>query len=426
MAWAQQSAGQAPPGETRGGSGTREAHVASEPDRHRLRRYPDRGLLGGVGAGIAEHLGVNVLIVRVLMAIVMTAGGVGVVLYALGWALIPVAPESEGVPRRRGAWREAVLMVLIAAVALYGLRRVGLLIGDAFIWPLAIGTCGMALVWRPAAAGRPEPMRWPPSPRELWRRLGQIDLPRVVIGGLLVAFAAAALLHAAGVLHSLGMALGAVAIVATMLGLLLGPWAVTLGRSLAFERAARIREQERAEMAAHLHDSVLQTLALIQKRAGDPREVAGLARRQERELRHWLQARPAICGDDSVAEALERAAAEVEELHRVPIEVVTVGDRPIDGELEAMVQAAREAMTNAAKFAQTERVDLYVEVEPERVEVYVRDRGVGFDPEAIPSDRRGVRDSIIARMERHHGRAAVHSVPGEGTEVELVMERRPL
>ncbi|MHB8241619.1 MAG: ATP-binding protein [Solirubrobacteraceae bacterium] len=421
MAWAQSSAGLPKSAETAGGQAPEERDSASQ----RLRRYPDRGLLGGVGAGIAEHLGVNVLVVRVLMAIVMTAGGVGVVLYALGWALIPVAPESEGVPRPRGAWREAVLMVLAAAAVLYGLRRAGLLIGDQFIWPLAIGTCGMALVWRPATAGGSEPLRRPVSPRELWRRLGRVDLPRVIIGGLLVAFAAAALLHASGVLHSLGMALGAVAIVATMLGLLLGPWAVGIGRSLSSERAARIREQERAEMAAHLHDSVLQTLALIQKRAGDPREVAGLARRQERELRHWLQARPTACGDEGVAEALERAAAEVEELHRVPIEVVTVGDRPIDGELEAMVQAAREAMTNAAKFAQTERVDLYVEVDPERVEVYVRDRGVGFDPAAIPADRRGVRDSIIARMERHHGRATVHSVPGEGTEVELVMECRP-
>ncbi len=214
-----------------------------------------------------------------------------------------------------------------------------------------------------------------------------------------------------------------VAIIAAILGLLTVPWFVRMGRSLSFERSARIREQERAEVAAHLHDSVLQTLALIQKRAGDPREVAGLARRQERELRSWLLERPDPGEGSSVAAALERAAAEVEELHRVPIEVVTVGDGPLNGGLEAVVQAAREAMTNAAKFAGSERVDLYAEVEPDRVEVFVRDRGVGFDPHAIPADRRGVRDSIIARMERHHGRATVHSRPGEGTEVELVMER---
>jgi len=197
-----------------------------------------------------------------------------------------------------------------------------------------------------------------------------------------------------------------------------------LAGSLSSERSARIREQERAEVAAHLHDSVLQTLALIQKRAGDPREVAGLARRQERELRSWLLARPGEAEQDTVAGALERAAAEVEEMHRVPIEVVTVGDVPLNSRLEAVVQAAREAMTNAAKFAGSERVDLYAEVEADRVEVFVRDRGVGFDTEAIPPDRRGVRDSILARMARHGGRGVVRSSSGEGTEVELVMERR--
>jgi signal transduction histidine kinase len=244
-----------------------------------------------------------------------------------------------------------------------------------------------------------------------------------VVGSLLVAFASASLLHTVGVLRSLGAGLGAVAIIATMLSLLFGPWFMRMGRSLAFERAARIREQERAELSAHLHDSVLQTLALIQRRAGDPTEVAGLARRQERELRRWLLERPDPAAEDSIATALERVAAEVEELHRVPVEVVTVGNGPLDGGLEALVQAAREAMTNAAKFAGSERIDLYAEVEPDRVEVFVRDRGVGFDPLGIPSDRRGLRDSIVGRMERHHGRAAVHSTPGEGTEVELVMER---
>jgi signal transduction histidine kinase len=260
-------------------------------------------------------------------------------------------------------------------------------------------------------AGREHTRRWAPARQAL----------RTVI----------AVLVALGILHHLtqglhfGAAIGMVAIISATLGLLVGPWFMGLARSLSFERAARIREQERAELAAHLHDSVLQTLALIQKRAGDPREVAGLARRQERELRSWLLERPGRGKHNTVVTALERAAAEVEELHRVPIEVVTVGDGPLDGRLEAVVQAAREAMTNAAKFAGSERVDLYAEVEPERVEVFVRDRGVGFDPLGIPPDRRGVRDSIIARMERHRGRADVHSRIGEGTEVELIMERAP-
>jgi signal transduction histidine kinase len=397
----------------------RPTHLAPAP----VRRRPERGLLGGVCAGLAEHYRLDVLIVRVLVAIVVAVGGIGVGIYALAWALIPVAPESEHLPRRPGAWREAALVVLAVAGMSVGLRLSGVRFGEA-LWPLVLGVCGLALVWRPTVASPGQPAaRRRLSPREYARRLGGVDAPRLVLGALFVAFAAASILHGVGVLHSLGKAIGAVAIIATMLGLLILPWFVRLWHSLSSERSARIREQERAELAAHLHDSVLQTLALIQKRAGDPREVAGLARRQERELRHWLLERPGAGEQDSVASALERAAAEVEELHRVPIEVVTVGDGPLSGGLEAMVQAAREAMTNAAKFAGSERVDLYAEVESERVEVFVRDRGVGFDPAAIPADRRGVRDSIIGRMERHHGHATVHSRPGAGTEVELVMER---
>jgi signal transduction histidine kinase len=367
---------------------------------------------------------VEVLIVRFAMALMLVAGGIGVLIYALAWALIPVASESEGVGRPRGAWREAVPIVVVVVAALFGLRRAGLLIGDSFLWPLVLGTCGLALVWRPTVAfnGQVSGRRGLPL-RKLLRRPGPIDLPRLVIGVVLVAFASASLLHALGVLGNLGKAFGAVAIVATMLGLLFGPWFVRLGRSLASERAARIREQERAEVAAHLHDSVLQTLALIQKRAGDPREVAGLARRQERELRRWLFERPGVEAKDSFRVMLERAAAEVEELHGVPVEAVVVGDAPPDVRLEALVQAAREAMTNAAKFAGAGRVDLYAEVEPARVEAFVRDRGVGFDPAAIPPDRRGVQDSIIGRMERHGGRACVRSEPGQGTEVELLIER---
>jgi signal transduction histidine kinase len=196
-----------------------------------------------------------------------------------------------------------------------------------------------------------------------------------------------------------------------------------LARSLSFERAARIREQERAEVAAHLHDSVLQTLALIQTRSNDGAAVATLARRQERALRRWLFERPdAGAKHDTIGTVLELAAGEVEELHSVPIEAVIVGDGPLDTRAEALVQAAREAMTNAAKFARSERVDLYAEVTPTRVVAFIRDRGVGFDPDAIPADRRGLRDSIVGRMRRHGGRATVHSAPGDGTEVELTME----
>jgi signal transduction histidine kinase len=403
---------------------------ASSPSHPLLRRPLDRGLLGGVCAGLAEYLGVEVLLVRFMVAASAVAGGIGVALYALAWALIAPAPGSKRADRPRGAWREAAAIVVAVAVLLFVLRRNGLWLGDRVVWPLILGSCGMALVWRPISAfGVDEPPGARPTLRSMSERLRyarRTDGPRLVVGAMLVALASAALLHATGALHSLGDAIGAVAVVAAALGLLVGPWVVRLGHSLSLERAARIREQERAEVAAHLHDSVLQTLALIQKRAGDPREVAGLARRQERELRRWLfERRGSTAAGDSIKAVLEAAAAEVEEMHGVPIEAVVVGDGPLDVRAEAVVLAAREAMSNAAKFAACERVDLYAEIQPSRVGVFVRDRGLGFDLDSVPDDRRGVRDSIVGRMERHGGQAAVRSAPGEGTEVELVVEREP-
>jgi signal transduction histidine kinase len=388
----------------------------------RLRRPLDRALLGGVCAGLSERMGVEVLVVRVMAVMAATVGGLGVAAYALAWALMPASADGVRSGRRPGAWRQAPLIVLTVAALFAGVHLAGSHVGEG-LWPLVLGVCGMALLWRPAVAVDDSAPRRNTTLREYLNRPAQVGAPRLIAGGLFVAYGSAALLHALGVQHSLGKAIWAVAIIGMVLGLVVGPWMMRLGSSLSFERAARIREQERAEMAAHLHDSVLQTLALIQKRAADPREVAGLARRQERELRSWLLKRPGEAERESVAGALERAAADVEELHGVPIEVVTVGDAPLNTCLEALVQAAREAMTNAAKFAGSERVDLYAEVAEDRVEVFVRDRGVGFDLDAIPDDRRGVRDSIIARMDRHHGHASVKSSPGEGTEVELVMGR---
>lgn len=396
---------------------------AGQAPRLKLRRRPDEGLLGGVCAGIARRMQVNVIVVRLLGALTTGLGGLGVVMYALAWALLPVAPESRGVPRRPGAWREGIMIVAGVIVLDEGLRSIGIELERTIFWPLVLGGCGVALVWRPALGTGEETPAQPQSRRRRLLRTLTLDAPRTVVGALLVAISTAVLLHQIDVVHrSLAMAVGAVAIVGTIFTILFVPWFLRQGRSVAFERAGRIRERERAEVAAHLHDSVLQTLALIQKRAADPREVAGLARRQERELRSWLQGRRAEAAGESAAVALERAAAEVEERHGVPVEAVTVGDARLSPRTEALVGAAREAMTNAAKFAGGGRIDLYAEFHDGRAEVFVRDRGVGFDPAAVPADRRGVRDSIVGRMQRHHGRAAVRSVLGEGTEVELAME----
>jgi signal transduction histidine kinase len=206
------------------------------------------------------------------------------------------------------------------------------------------------------------------------------------------------------------------------LGVVIGPWVHRLGTDLAAERAERVRSQERADVAAHLHDSVLQTLALIQKNASDGPTVARLARAQERDLRAWLYAGESTVpgrGGDTVAAGLRAAAAEVEDTHGIAVDVVVVGDGALTEAARPAVAAAREAMVNAAKHARVDRVDVYAEVTPGRLEVFVRDRGVGFDPAAVPADRHGLAHSIIDRMSRHGGTADVRSTPGEGTEVRL-------
>jgi signal transduction histidine kinase len=201
-------------------------------------------------------------------------------------------------------------------------------------------------------------------------------------------------------------------------------WRLAVDRDV--ERTARIRSEERSDMAARVHDSVLQTLALIQRHAQEPRRVASLARRQERELRGWLYGDQPLEDDSaSLLAALEAAAGDVEELHGVRVELASAGDCPVDASVNALVLAAREAMTNAAKFAGVEEIDVYAEVTDDAAGVFVRDRGAGFDREKVPADRRGVVESIEGRMERAGGRATVTTSPGKGTEVELHLPRRP-
>jgi signal transduction histidine kinase len=209
-----------------------------------------------------------------------------------------------------------------------------------------------------------------------------------------------------------------------------GPWWLALVRDLTVERRERVRSQERADMAAAIHDSVLQTLALIQRSSGDPREVTRLARAQERELRAWLfEARPPGSFDASavttVAQAVAVVEAEVEESHGVPVESVVVGDCLLNDRLAALLAAGREATVNAAAWSGATTVSIFVEVEPTQVSMFVRDRGQGFDPATVAADRRGISDSITARMARHGGRADVRSSPGHGTEVVLVMPLTP-
>ena len=339
--------------------------------------------LAGVCAGIAQALGVDVTLVRVVFALLALAGGAGIVLYFALW----VWSKSDQ------AWWP-ILLLLVAGGLL--LNAVG--VSDRGVLGIVLIAAGLALAWRQGGNFRS-------------------DAP-LAYGGIVLAGVGAVVLLGTGSAPARLLAPGAVAG-----GLLLvcGPWLWRLALERDAERAARIRTEERADVAARVHDSVLQTLALIQRHASEPRRVASLARRQERELRGWLYADQPL-GDDgtSLVAALSAAAADVEELHGVRIELASSGDAPPDN---ALVLAAREAMANAAKFAGVEEIDVYTEVTDEEIAVFVRDRGVGFDLAAVPEDRQGIRESISGRLERAGGTALVTSSLQDGTEVELRLPR---
>jgi signal transduction histidine kinase len=255
------------------------------------------------------------------------------------------------------------------------------------------------------------------------RALGRPEVSRGGLGVALVLAGGFVFLWANGATRPAGEALLAALAVLIAVALIFAPSWRRLARSLAAERTERIRSQERADVGAHLHDSVLQTLALIQRSAQDPKQVAALARRQERELRGWLAGGSSREPGDTLAGALDGAAAEVEAAMGGSIEVVAVGDCPLDERGGAVLAAAREAMLNAAKFAGEAPVSVYAELSHERIQVFVRDRGAGFDPTAVPHERHGVRESIIGRTRRIGGNATVRSLPGGGTEVEIAVER---
>jgi signal transduction histidine kinase/phage shock protein PspC (stress-responsive transcriptional regulator) len=404
-----------------------------------LRRDPGRGWIAGVFAGVGEQLGIDPLILRIaFVVLVVVTGGLGLVGYGVAWLVIPVGEDKQGplakfahIPRVRGDWRIALGVGLLTLSCLLAFRQLGIWWSDAIGWPLVAAAFGVALLWgRSRRAEEAESIDAPPpEPSEHGAatpskphaarasRLG--DLYQGVFGVLLVIGAALLFLSSNHVLGGLRDAAVTTVVVVVALALILAPFLWRLGRNLANERAERIRSQERAELAAHLHDSVLQTLALMQKRADDPREVAALARRQERELRQWL-AGDGRYTDGRFAAALRRTAEEVEDVHRAVIDVVVVGDRALDERSEPVLGAVREALVNAARHAgDAGPIRVYAEVEEDAIEVFIRDRGRGFDLASVPADRRGVRESIIGRMERAGGAAEIRRIPDGGTEVSL-------
>lgn len=385
-------------------------------EHRRLYRATEGKILGGVATGLAEHLNVSVRTARIAFALLSLASGAGVLLYGAFWIFVPQGDTSSRmVPgkKSKGNWVQFAVIGGLSLVGFIILQSLGFFPSASTSLPLIGVLIGAALVWRQADD----------SQRNRWRAVTDVahhGLIRNITGAVLVVAGLVGFLAVRGDLGAARRGLGAIVVVLAGVAILTAPWWLKMTSDLTRERRERIRSEERAEVAAQIHDSVLQTLTLIQKSASKPTEVRRLARGQERELRNWLYLPKA---QGSLVAALEQNAAEVEEDFGLPVEVVSVGDCPQDGGLVALSAAAREAMVNAAKHSGAKAVSVYAEVDPTTVVVFVRDRGSGFDIAAVPADRFGVAESIRGRMERHGGTATIKSEAGKGTEVRLEMPR---
>jgi signal transduction histidine kinase/phage shock protein PspC (stress-responsive transcriptional regulator) len=396
-------------------------------------------IIGGVAGGLARHLGLPTVWVRAGFLVLAVLGGSGVLFYAGLWLVLPAQPfdrEAPGLESARRQGRRPGRIRRLAdsgpAVALVALGLGLVLTAEAIfggngvvLWAVVLAVLGFGLLWR--QADEAQRSRWLDQSerinpvRAVFGAGGWAAYLRVGAGFTLIIGAMALFAVRHGHVRQVTDVLFSAALGGIGLAIILGPWVWRLTSDLTEERAERVRTQERADLAAHLHDSVLQTLALIQKNAGDAPAVARLARSQERDLRAWLF--DATPGGGTLAAALREVVRETEDSYGVDVELVTVGDLDVDEAVAPLVAATREAVTNAAKHAGTPVVDIYAEVSPDRVEVFVRDRGTGFDPQVVPADRQGVRNSILDRMARHGGTAEIRSTPETGTEVRLRLPR---
>lgn len=410
----------------RGGAITAAAH----PPVRRLYRPRDHRIVAGVASGLAEHLGLPVLAVRIALVVLLGFSGLGLLLYAAFWAVLPQQQVSGGEPPAR---RDFAMLLPFAAIGLGVILLQALVFRDSVAgtvgWLVAVIAVGAGIIWHQSDPSRRGQSLRGSLPQAPWLAavVAESDrrafLLRFVGGGVLVAtgiIGVVAVYAPAGNLTSVinGVIFALVGLVGV--GVVAAPLLWRMFNQLRTEREGRIREQERAEVAAMIHDQVLHTLALIQRNSADIKEVQRLARGQERSLRNWLY-KPTASPTERFAAALEQAAAEVEDTYAISVETVVVGDTQCDERVAALVAAAREALVNAARHAKVQTVSLYAEVEADELSVFVRDRGAGFDIKGVEESRHGVRGSIIGRMKRHGGRAEIRSTPGEGTEVRLTL-----
>ncbi|MGA5301353.1 PspC domain-containing protein [Nucisporomicrobium flavum] len=391
-------------------------------------RPRDHRVIAGVASGIARHLSIPVTAVRVALVVLLGFNGLGLLLYAVFWAVLPQqVPTGEPKPRR-----DLVLLLPFGAIGLGVILLEGLLFGDdkgvagTAGWLVAVIAVGAGVIWHqsdPTRRGHWGDNQAPWLAAVVAESDRRSFLFRFIGGGVLVAVGVIGVFAVYGPKNNLVIVLNGVifALVGLLgVGVVVAPLLWRTFSQLRNEREGRIREQERAEVAAMIHDQVLHTLALIQRNSTDIKEVQRLARGQERSLRNWLY-KPAASPTERFGAALEQAAAEVEDTYAISVETVVVGDTQCDERVAALVAAAREALVNAARHAGVQTVSLYAEVEDEELSVFVRDRGAGFDLTAVAETRHGVRGSIIGRMQRHGGKAVIRSSPGDGTEVRLTL-----
>ncbi|OZV82337.1 ATP-binding protein [Micromonospora echinospora] len=406
---------------------TREPAISTVTQPPRLYRAREHRMAVGVAAGIADHIGVSVVRVRIAFMVLLGLSGLGLLLYAAFWAVVPVRPGDTATPPRRDIAQLLPFVVIGLAVLLVQMQlfdSVG--VAGTAGWLVAIIAVGAGVIWHQSPERRGQangslPLPWLSAVVEETDR--RAFVLRFIGGGVLVAVGIIGVAAVYSPVQNVDAVINGVIFALVGLagvGVVAAPLLWRTFNQLRSEREGRIREQERAELAAMIHDQVLHTLALIQRNAADVKTVQRLARGQERTLRSWLY-KPTASPTERFAAALEQAAAEVEDTFGITVEAVVVGDQETDERVGALVAAAREAMVNAAKHARVQTVSLYAEVEPDQVSVFVRDRGVGFDQETVDDHRHGVRGSIIGRMKRHGGRAEIRSGPGEGTEVRLIL-----
>lgn len=382
----------------------------------RMMRPMDGRLVAGVAQALAAQLRLDPVVIRLTFVLLSVVDGVGVVAYAVLWMVTPREPAEKGHPQSRDWSQLAAFTAIGVALFAFGWLT-GASQGGIGMLPFAVCGIGAMILWQQADPERRH--NWMTGATRGIRK----NRVRTLLGVILVVVGAIGFLVQEGELLDARPGLLFTLVVVGGLAVIATPWLAGLWKELQLERRERIRQEERAEVAAHVHDSVLHTLTLIQRAAHDPREVTRLARSQERELRNWLY-QPKQDADATLAAAVRRIAAEEEDAHGVPIEIVCVGDTELDagGRLGAMLHASRQAMVNAAKYSESPVISVYAEVEGDEVTIFVKDRGKGFDLDEVPLDRMGIRESIIGRMERHGGAARVRTEPGEGTEVMLTMK----